>query len=285
MRFLIAAIVGAAAVVLPAVAGSETVPSVTAYNGPGIYGAHYWEPMAVSVEPGGTVDIANNTAVYHGVHWLEGPETPECTSGVVVGTTEAQSATNWSGSCSFKKAGVYTFDCTVHGPAMKGTITVGPQGVTTTMTTTTATGTQTQPQASPTETPAQPGGGEGGSKIVSLLSRPASQAVKLSPTHHGTTLHGTIALAPAAQEGKLVVTVLAKRAELGRHRGPKQVQVARLLRRSLSGANVSFSLALDALARHALHVRSHLTLTVEIALSAPGDEEALALTRDLTLHG
>jgi plastocyanin len=283
MRFIVAAIVGAAVVVLPAAAGSETVPSVTAYNGPGIYGAHYWEPMAVSVEPGGTVDIANNTTTYHGVRWLEGPETPECTSGVIVGTTEAQSGTNWSGSCSFKKAGVYTFDCTVHGPAMKGTITVGPQGVTTT-TTTTPTGTQTQPQPS-TETPVQPGAGEGSPEVVSLLSRPASQAVKLLPTHHGTTLHGTLALAPGAQGGTLEVTVLAPRAGLGRHHGPTKVRVAHLLRHALSGANVSFSLVLDALARRSLHDRSHLALTVEIALRAPGDEEALALTRKLTLHG
>jgi plastocyanin len=284
MRFLIAAIVGAAAVVLPAVAGSETVPSVTAYNAPGIYGAHYWEPASVAVEPGGTVDIANNTTTYHGVHWLEGPETPECTSGVIVGSTEAQSGTNWSGSCSFKKAGVYTFDCTVHGPAMKGTITVGPQGVTTT--TTTTTGTQTQPPSPGTETtPASTQPNEGSSnKLVSLLSLPAAQAVKLASTRRGATLHGTLALAAGAQGASLTVTALAPRAALGRHHGPARVRVGHLLRHSLSGANVSFSLVLDALARQALRLHSHLAVTVEVVLT-PATGKALTVTRNLRLRG
>jgi plastocyanin len=256
------------------------VPSVTAYNGPGIYGVHYWEPMSVSVEAGGTVDISNDTTTYHGVRWLEGPETPACTSGVIVGTSETQSGTNWSGSCTFTKPGVYTFDCTVHGPAMKGTITVGPHGVSTTST---STPTQTQPPPAPGTETSPPPREEHTTSPGSLLSSPPAQAVELAPAQRGAMLHGTLALGSGAQGASLAVAVLAGRAALGRHRGPARVRVAHLLRRSLSGANVSFSLPLDALARHALHVRSRLALTVEIVLTPPNGQ-ALTLTRRLTLH-
>jgi plastocyanin len=282
MRFLIAVVVGALVAVLPAVAGSETVPSVTAYNELGIYGAHYWEPMSVSVEPGGTVDVSNNTTTYHGVRWLEGPETPTCTSGVIVGTTETQSGTNWSGSCTFTKPGVYTFDCTVHGPAMKGTITVGPQGVTTTSTST-QTQTPTQPPAVPGTETSPPPTEEHTTSLGSLLALPAAHAVKLAPTHHGATLHGTLALAAGAQGGTLAVAVLAGRVALGRHHGPAKVRIAHLSRHPLTGTNVSFSLALDALARHALRVHDHLALTVKIVLTPSNGKEALALTRTLTV--
>ena len=83
LRLSIAGALGALVVLLPAVAGSETVPSITAYNGPPPYSFHYWEPSSATVAQGGTVAISNNTNVAHGVHWLSEAK-PEC-SGVIVG--------------------------------------------------------------------------------------------------------------------------------------------------------------------------------------------------------
>jgi plastocyanin len=115
-------LLGALAVAaLPGVAGSETSPTIEAVNNGGVYGEmHMWVPSTAAVGPGGTVTFQNTgTVVPHGVVWSGGPQTPSC-SGVPLNRGE----TNWKGSCSFSKPGVYTFYCYVHPSEMKGTITV-----------------------------------------------------------------------------------------------------------------------------------------------------------------
>jgi plastocyanin len=98
---------GLATAVLPAIASSETSPTVTAENiGGGYYGEeHRWTPPQVTVSAGGAVAFSNPTEVKHGVRWINPPATPTCDSGVPVGTTEAASGTKWSGTCTFAKAG------------------------------------------------------------------------------------------------------------------------------------------------------------------------------------
>jgi plastocyanin len=133
-RFLfpLAALLGAAAVVLPAVASSEASPTIAAVNYPGggYYESHAWSPVAATVAAGGTVTLKNESAtVPHGVRWVNPPATPACT-GVPVGTAPQSSATGWSGTCTFTAPGTYTFYCTVHGAEMTGTITVTAGGAT-----------------------------------------------------------------------------------------------------------------------------------------------------------
>src|SRR5271166_1990825 len=127
------AVLGAAVVVLPAVAGSETSPMIEAVTfGGGYYGeSHAWSPAQATVPAGGVVTLSNHTAVEHGVRWVGGPETPSCSGDIPVGTTSATRGANWSGTCTFAKPGVYTFYCTVHGSEMTGTITVNASGTTT----------------------------------------------------------------------------------------------------------------------------------------------------------
>jgi len=263
------AALGVATALLPAVAGSETIPSITAYNAPGFYGGHYWEPPSVKVAPGGSVQISNNTSVRHGVHWLSGPGTPEC-KGVVVGTTEAESGTNWSGSCTFAAAGTYTFDCTVHGEAMKGTVTVSPEGVTTTSSTTTSTPT------SPT-TPTTPAGAQ------TLLVGPAASALRFSSAAHGSRILGTIDLGPPGAGARLEASAFALRGALGRRHGPARVRVAHVLESSLPQGVSHFTLALNPAARHALHARARLRLTIKLQL-VPSAGGTLSLTRLLTVR-
>src|ERR1700682_767793 len=102
--FLLAALLGAAVAVLPSVAGSETSPTITAYNVPTGYEIDYhaWVPGQVAVGGGGVVTVTTPTMVRHGVEWRPGaPATPTCTNGVPVGNGEAASAANWSGTCTF----------------------------------------------------------------------------------------------------------------------------------------------------------------------------------------
>ena len=142
MLFPLGALLGAAVVVLPAVASSEASPTISAVNYPGggyYQESHAWSPAAATIAAGGTVALKNEGNVLHGVRWVNGPATPACTGGVPVGTTPGASGTKWSGSCTFATPGTYTFYCTVHGAEMTGTITVNPNG------TTTITSTQTGP--------------------------------------------------------------------------------------------------------------------------------------------
>jgi plastocyanin len=271
---VLAAALGAASVALPGALAAETSPTIAAQN-LGIY-THYWTPDSVAVEPGASVTIENTTEVAHGVHWTGGPGTPECAPSVPVGSTEAQSGTKWSGTCTFATAGVYTFDCTVHGPAMKGTVTVGPNGSSTIST-------STSPSPPPTSTPTQPPstGDEQASAPLPLLAGPASTAVKLLAASHGAVVHGSLALGGGSEGSKLEVEVLAARAALGRHHGPANVRVAQLVRGSLSGGVVRFAISLDAAARHALHASGHLHLKVELELTG-AQGGSVRLTRMLT---
>ena len=162
--FVLAALAGAAVVVMPALAGTEGTPAVEAFNGAGPYGeqSHEWRPPSVTIAPGGAITISNPTNVAHGVEWRGGPEAPSCGGTIPVGSSPASSGTQWSGTCTFAKAGVYVFYCTVHGRSMTGQVTVGtpetptttqppptqPPGTGTTPSGSTQTGTSTTPVAS-----------------------------------------------------------------------------------------------------------------------------------------
>jgi plastocyanin len=268
----IAVALGALAVILPAVAGSETSPTVTAVNSTGPYSeqVHSWSPPHVTLSPGGSVTIANPTAVPHGVRWIGPPATPVCTGGVPVGTTEAASGPEWSGSCTFAQPGTYTFYCTVHGAAMSGTISVAsaggePPGTTTTPTTPagstgTGGGATGQPGAS------VPGGSQPGLGASPLLGT-ASKALKLAPLQHGDAVHGSLAVSPAGVHGRLEIDVQAKAASLARAGRGGQVRVGKLERRSLAAGTVRFAVALNARARRALVRHGRLAVTVEIVLT------------------
>lgn len=112
----------ACALLVPAIATSEPPPVIEAGKEPQLK----WVPEHTSVGEGGSVEIKNpNMGVAHGVRFLSVPATPICTGVPGTGDGQPQFGTGWSGSCSFSKPGTYTFDCTVHGSAMSGSITVG----------------------------------------------------------------------------------------------------------------------------------------------------------------
>ena len=111
---LLAGVLGAAFVAVPAIA--ESSPTVSGTE------SLTWSPPEVTVTPGGTVTFQDTSAsVPHGVVWEAGnPSTPAC-SGVPVNKGE----TSWKGSCSFTNAGTYRYYCFVHGRSMSGRVNVG----------------------------------------------------------------------------------------------------------------------------------------------------------------
>lgn len=87
-----------------------------------------WSPMEVTIAPGGAVAFQDtSTNIPHGVVWKSGPETPHC-EGVPIG----EGKTNWKGTCTFVREGLYEFYCFVHGMKMSGKIFVGSSSVSTT---------------------------------------------------------------------------------------------------------------------------------------------------------
>lgn len=282
--FLLATVLGGAVVVLPAVAGSETGPTIEAVNSV-YYEEHHWSPSQVTVSAGGLVTLSNPSGVKHGVEWLPGdPAKPGCTPGVPVGTTEAASATNWSGACTFTTPGTYTFYCTVHHAAMTGTIIVGASGATTTTSTTAA------PGPSPVTT-APTGSGQSGSgptlgSAGPLGSPPvgsASKALALASSQRGTTVRGSLEVSPTGAGGRLEVDLLARSASLARAGHPAQVRVGALVRKSLKAGRVSFSVPLNARARAALLRRHRLALNVKVVVK-PAGGSAVAVTRAVVMH-
>ncbi|MFI5037605.1 MAG: hypothetical protein ACHP93_03920 [Solirubrobacterales bacterium] len=286
LGFLLAAALGAAVVVLPAVAASETSQTIEATNKPGggIYKeeAHEWSPAQATVVPGGTVTLSNPTEVKHGVHWVYIPPTattPSC-SGVPVGTTAESSAAKWSGTCTFTQPGSYTFYCTVHGPEMAATITVSASGITTT------TATQTAPGAGQVTTAPATSGESGSAPLGSAgspLAGSASTAFKVASKQHGKSVHGSLDVSQAGAGGRLEVDLLARSASLASVGHRVQVRVGKLVLTALSAGKVSFSVPLNARAKVALLHRHRLALIVKILVKPPSGS-AVTVTRAVVLH-
>jgi plastocyanin len=292
--FPVTALLGAAVVILPAVAGSETTPTITAVNQPGggyYYGeSHKWSPATATVGADGIVTISNPTEVNHGVEWVGGPATPVC-SGVPTSTSAETSGKQWSGTCTFKTPGTYTFYCTVHGPEMTGTVTVDADGtVTTSMTTTTTTpspASSTSPVITPTvgapgtSSGSQTSGAQTGP--ASPLAGSASSAVELPAVQRGASVHGSLDISSAGAGGRLEVQLLAARGSLASAARSQQVQVGRLLRSELQAGAAGFAVPLDGRGKRALHAHRRLELNVRIVLT-PLSGQPVAITRSVLVR-
>jgi plastocyanin len=282
---MLAATLGAWVVLLPAVAGSETSPSIEAVNGTGFYAEqiHSWSPSQATVPAGGVVAISNPTAVAHGVEWKEGPETPTCSAGVPVGTTPAHSGPNWSGTCTFAKAGVYRFYCTVHGPEMTGTVTVSADG-STTISAPAMTGVGSSPATpAPSVEPAAAGTPGTPGSSSSPLAGSARAAIKLGASQHGSSVHGSVAVSEDGAGGRLELDLLAASSSLKLSSHASKVRVGRLVHPSLRAGSVPFTVALDTTGKRALRRRGHLSLTVRIVLT-PAHGSAVTITRTVLLR-
>ncbi len=278
-----AALAGAATAVLPAIAGSETTPTIQAVNsGGGYYGErHYWTPSQVTVASGGAVTISNATNVEHGVEWIGSGPRPVCAGSVPQAGGEHVSGTQWSGTCTFTTPGTYTFYCTVHHAEMTGTVTVTAGGTTTT--TTTGGTTPTQPSGT-TESASAPGAA-GSAPTTPGSPFAGAHPLSLGAGPHARTVRGSVLVSTAAAGGTLEVDLLAARASLAGARAARSVLVGRLVRHGLAAGRFAFAVALDARARHALSVRHRLALLVRVRITGAGvSAGATTLTRGLVLR-
>lgn len=150
-NLLLVLVLGTVTAVLPAMASSETTPSVEAVTAGmnGIYPRYAWSPTQAAIGAGGSVAFSTgSTSAPHGIVWI-GSVKPACSSAVPV---EGASKEQWSGSCTFTQPGTYKFHCAVH-EEMTGTITVNDAGTTTTTTMTSPTPTPVPTTTTPPTTP------------------------------------------------------------------------------------------------------------------------------------
>lgn len=264
----VAIVLGGALAVVPAMASSGASPAVSGLE------SIMWSPAEVVVAPSGTVTFQDTSAVVpHGVVWEPGnPGTPVC-SGVPID----EGKTDWKGTCTFTKAGTYSYYCSVHGMAMSGTVTVSPAG-----TTSATTSTPTTTQGSTTTTLEEP------TSQTSPVPAPdapplgtVAKAIRVPASQHGRFVAGSLAISPAGVGARLEVDLLASGAPLGRAR--HQVRVGRLLRAALSAGSLSFKVPLSTLAEVALRHHRRLALTVKITL-VPVRGATVRITRITVVH-
>lgn len=108
-------------------------------------------------------------------------------------------------------------------------------------------------------------------------------SLKLAAPSRGASVRGSIQVSPFGAGGRLEVDLLANSASLARRRHSKPVVVGRLVRVSVPGGKVSFSVGLNARGKSALRRHRRLTLTVKVTLVPPRGAAASA-TKAVVLH-
>jgi hypothetical protein len=295
LLFPLAALLGAAVVVLPALAASseaklEVNQNCTLPNWPCWTSSSGSKPsptFVTTIAQGGVVTFVDNTSVAVNLAWTGAA--PTCSAAVPV--SPAAATAGWEGTCTFEAPGHYKFEsATLYAAYTKYEIVVQPpsttgtttSGTTTTGTTTTGSmpsGSSTTGSGSPTSEPAT-----ANTPLGSLLVGSESAAVKLGTSQHGRSVRGSVDVSQAGAGSRLEVELLAPRASLASTGHPAQVQVGRVVRSSLTAGAVRFTVALDARARHALHMHGHLALRVRIVLS-PAHGSAVTIVRSVVVRG
>jgi hypothetical protein len=297
LLFALAALVGAAVAVLPALAAapSETKLEVNencvennwpCWAAPG--SGSKPEPAnkaPIQIAQGGEVMFADNTSTAANIAWTG--TAPTCSSGVPVSPTSSK--TGWEGKCKFEQPGTYRFESSTlfnGGPSLNYTkyeivVEGAGTGTPSTTTTTTTTDTTQTPASTPTR-PSEPSHGSGpplqGGRALE------GSALELGGSQRGSTVHGTIEVSQAYFGGRLEVGLSAAGAAPANKAGHSElVRVGRLVRSSLRAGSVSFSVPLNAKGKAALHRRRRLALIVKITLT-PLHGARVTITRGVVLH-
>jgi hypothetical protein len=281
LLFALAALLGAAVAVLPALAAGTSEAKLEVNQNCVEPNWPCWATPG-SGSPASMVKIAAGGEVMfvdHGekanIAWMGTP--PTCEPSVPVSPTPPK--TGWEGKCKFEQPGTYKFESsTLFNDGVdnytKYEVVVEGAATGTTPTTTTTTTPTTTTTTAPT-TPGEPSHGsplEGG-----------STALKLAGSQRGSTVHGSIKVSQAGSGGRLEVGLFAAGASLAKAGRPAQMRVGRLARSSLKAGNVSFSVPLSAKGKAALRRHRRLALTVKITLT-PLHGAAVTVTRGVVVH-
>jgi hypothetical protein len=269
--FALAALIGAAVAVLPALAAAppeaklEVNENCVEANWPCWATPGSGSPASkVTIATDGEVMFTDKATTAAAVVWMG--SAPACTG------VPTSAMTGWEGKCKFEQPGTYRFESSTLWPEYtKYEIVVEGATTGTTPTTTTTTPTTTTP------TPSEPSHGSGSP----LEGGP--KALKLAGSQHGSTVHGQVKVSQAGSGGRLEVGLFATSASLAKAGHPAQVRVGRLVRSSLQAGSVSFSVPLSAKGKAALRRHRRLALRVRITLT-PLHGAAVTVTRGVVVR-
>ncbi len=278
LLFALAALLGAAVTVLPALAASPSEaklevnencvePDWPCWATPGSN-----QPASkVTIASGGSLIFADsNTAT--NIAWTG--TVPTCDPAVPV--APAPPKTGWEGKCTFATAGTYSFESPTlfnDGVDNYTKYEVVVEALTTTPTAPTTGGGGSTP-GSTTSGPAPVGESPTGS--------PLSGAPRISSSQRGGTVKGSLEISKAGVGDRLEVDLIATTASLAKAGHTTQV-VGRFVSASVSAGRRSFSVKLNTKATRVLNRRHHLALKVKITLT-PVYGEKTSVSRSVTLH-
>jgi hypothetical protein len=276
LRFAVAALLGAAVAVLPALAATPSErelevnencvePDWPCWATPGSS-----QPASkVTITSGGSVTFADSKTGAN-ITWVG--IAPTCESAVPV--APASPKTGWQGKCTFATPGTYKFESsTLWHEYTKYEIAV-EASATTPSTGTTGEGGSTPGTSTTTSGPTAAGESPTGSSL--------SGAPRISSSQRGSAVKGSLEISKAGAGGRLEVDLIATTASLAKAGHATRV-VGRLVSAPVSAGQRSFSVKLDTKARRALKRHHHLALRVKITL-VPVGGEATSVTRSITLH-
>ena len=277
--FALAAMMGAAVAVLPALAApSEAKLEVNencvenewpCWAAPGS-GAKPKPASKLTIAAGGEVSFTDNANTKANIAWLGAA--PVCTPSVPVSPTPPQAP--WEGKCKFEQPGTYRFESVTlfnAGPGVDYTkYEIVVEGAVPGTTTTT-------PNTPTTTTPTTPNEASNGSPLVG-----GSKALALAHSQRGSTVHGSIEVSQAGSGGRLEVGLFLAGAQ-GKTGHPHQVRVGRLVRSPVKAGRVSFSVPLTSRGRASLRRHRRLALTVKVTLT-PAHGEPATVVRGVVAH-
>jgi len=282
LLFALAALLGVAVPVLPALAASPSEaklevnencvePAWPCWATPGSS-----QPASkVTIASGGSVAFADSKTAAN-IAWTG--TAPTCEPAVPV--APASPKTGWEGKCTFATPGTYNFESS----------TLFNDGVDN------YTKYEVVVEASAT-TPSTPNTGEGSSKGGSTpgtttsgpaparespTGSPLSDAPRISSSQRGSTVKGSLEVSRAGVGDRLEVDLLATTASLAKAGHATQV-VGRFVSVSVGAGQRPFSVKLNSKATRALKRHHRLALKVKITLT-PVYGEATSVTRSVTLH-
>jgi len=285
----LAALIGAAVAVLPALAAAPSEaklevnencvePDWPCWTSPG---GSPKPAFQTTIAAGGVVTFVDEKTAAN-IAWTGTP--PTCEPSVPVSPTPPK--TGWEGKCTFQNPGTYKFESSTlfnEGGSLNYTeyeIVVEGAATGTTHTTTTSPG-----GGDTTTSPLSPAGGSGSGAVPSSpLVGSASEAVKLARTQHGSSVRGSVKISQAGVGGRLEVDLLASGASLAKAGRSPQVRVGRLVRSSLYAGTTSFTVSLNAKGKAALRRHRRLALTVKVILT-PSHGAAVTVTRGVLMRG
>lgn len=278
LLFALAALLGAAVAVLPALAAGpseaklEVNENCVEPNWPCWATPGSSQPASkVTIASGGSVAFVDSKTAAN-IAWTG--TAPTCESAVPV--APALPKTGWEGKCTFATPGTYHFESS----------TLFNDGVDN------YTKYEVVVEGSATA-PSTPTTGEGGSTPGTTTSGPApagesptgpplSGAPRIRSSQRGGTVKGSIEISKAGAGDRLEVDLTATTASLAKAGHATRV-VGRFVSASVSAGRRSFSVKLNTKARRALKRHRHLALKVKITLTAVNGQ-ATSVTRSVTLH-